>query len=185
MQCLHAALLAFSAPLASLQPHAARGGAISASALNDDWATPLEVATKKSMRQVATYRASMEAEVERLREQVASTSKEMEEAARARSVPLPNDWATPLEMATRRTTRQVETFAASMEAEVASLGSQLQEAQAAHKEEMQVAKDGAKMLLKELADEKKSKDFHFAKAREFYKQWTDAEAELEKLRGAS
>ena len=182
MQCLHAALLAFSAPLASLQPRAARGGAtISASALNDDWATPLEVATKKSMRQVATYRASMEAEVERLREQVASTSKEME----ARNPNLPNDWATPLEMATRRTTRQVETFAASMEAEVASLGSQLQEAQVAHQEEMQVAKDGAKMLLKELADEKKSKEFHFAKAREFYKQWTDSEAELEKLRGAS
>ena len=62
MQCLHAALLAFSAPLASLQLRAARG-AVSASALNDDWATPLEVATKKSMRQVATYRASMEAEV--------------------------------------------------------------------------------------------------------------------------
>ena len=50
MQSLHAALLAFSAPLASLQPRGARGGAISASALNDDWATPLEVATKKSMR---------------------------------------------------------------------------------------------------------------------------------------
>ena len=182
MQCLHAALLAFSAPLASLQPRGACGGAISASALNDDWATPLEVATKKSMRQVATYRASMEAEVERLREQVASTSKEMEAAYGPR---LPNDWATPLEMATRRTTRQVETFAASMEAEVASLGSQLQEAQAAHQEEMQVAKDGAKLLLKELENEKKSKDFHFAKAREFYKQLTDAEAELEKLRGAS
>ena len=181
MQCLHAALLAFSAPLASLQPRGARGGAISASALNDDWATPLEVATKKSMRQVATYRASMEAEVERLREQVASTSKEME----ARNPNLPNDWATPLEMATRRTTRQVETFAASMEAEVASLGSQLQEAQVAHQEEMQVAKDGAKMLLKELADEKKSKEFHFAKAREFYKQLTDVQAKLEKLRGAS
>ena len=44
-----------------------------------------------------------------------------------------------------------------MEAEVASLGSQLQEAQVAHQEEMQVAKDGAKLLLKELADEKKSK----------------------------
>lgn len=181
MQCLHAALLAFSAPLASLQPRGARGGAISASALNDDWATPLEVATKKSMRQVATYRASMEAEVERLREQVASTSKEME----ARNPKLPNDWATPLEMATRRTTRQVETFAASMEAEVASLGSQLQEAQVAHQEEMQVAKDGAKMLLKELADEKKSKEFHFAKSREFYKQLTDVQAELEKLRAAS
>ena len=50
---------------------------------------------------------------------------------------------------------------------------------------MQVAKDGAKMLLKELENEKKSKEFHFAKARDFYKQWTDAEAELEKLRGAS
>ena len=50
---------------------------------------------------------------------------------------------------------------------------------------MQVAKDGAKMLLKELAEEKKSKDFHFAKAREFYKQLTDTQAELEKLRGAS
>ena len=98
-----------------------------------------------------------DAAVERLREQVASTSKEMEEAARARSVPLPNDWATPLEMATRRTPRQVETFAASMEAEVASLGSQLQETQAAHQEEMQMAKDGAKMLLKELENEKKSK----------------------------
>lgn len=180
MQCLHALLLAFSAPLASLQLRAARG-AVSASALNDDWATPLEVATKKSMRQVATYRASMEAEVERLREQVASTSKEME----ARNPNLPNDWATPLEMATRRTTRQVETFAASMEAEVASLGSQLQEAQVAHQEEMQVAKDGAKMLLKELADEKKSKEFHFAKSREFYKQLTDVQAELEKLRAAS
>ena len=30
--------------------------------------------------------------------------------------------------------------------------------------------------------EKKSKEFHFAKARDFYKQWTDAEAELEKLK---
>ena len=37
MQCLHGALLAFSAPLASLQLRGARGGAISASALNDDW----------------------------------------------------------------------------------------------------------------------------------------------------
>ena len=62
---------------------------------------------------------------------------------------------------------------------------QLQETQAAHQEEMQMAKDGAKMLLKELADEKKSKEFHFAKAREFYKQLTDVQAELEKLRGAS
>ena len=32
---------------------------------------------------------------------------------------------------------------------------------------------------------KKSKEFHFAKAREFYKQWTESEAELEKLRGGS
>ena len=78
-----------------------RGLRVSAIAAEDvaaDEAEQLRAETARLREEVA----SMEAEVERLREQVASTSKEME----TRNPNLPNDWATPLEMATRRTTRQ-------------------------------------------------------------------------------
>ena len=153
----------FQAPAAASR--ASRLGAISAFSAPDT--SSLEVATNKAARQVASYRNSMEMEVERLREQLASTSKEVEEVATSYGQKLPDDWAAPLQMATKKTMRQVATFAASMEAEVESLGEQLV-----------VAEDGAKLLVEELKVETRKKNMHWDKAKTFYKEAADAKAEL-------
>lgn len=52
--------------------------------LPDNWAAPMQMATQKTLRQVAAYGESMEAEVESLKSQLESASTEAEAALMAR-----------------------------------------------------------------------------------------------------
>ena len=93
-------------------------------------AGPLEMAQKQSLRKVAMYRDSVEDEVKALRDQLETVEEETERRAISIGRPLPDDWARPMQMATKRTLRQVEMYGASMEAEMASLREQLESVQA-------------------------------------------------------
>ena len=93
-------------------------------------ARSMEFATQQSLRKVALYRASVETEVKNLRAQLETSSKEAEQKASSAGLSLPDDWALPMQMATKRTLRQVEMYGASMEAEMASLREQLESVQA-------------------------------------------------------
>ena len=68
----------------------------------------------------------MESEVDRLKHQLESTSKEVESAARDVGRPLPDDWDAPIHIATKRTIRQVEVYCTSMQAEVEHLTASLE-----------------------------------------------------------
>ena len=156
--------------------------------LADDWATPMQMATTKSLRQVATYRKLMDGEVESLRSLLETTSKEVEAVAVSVGRPLADDWAVPMQMATKKALRQVAIYSTSMEAEVEGLRSQLEikskeaeEAQAA-KEELETAVVGAKLLAEELAKETRKKEMHHAKAREFYAEASAAKSALASVR---
>ena len=119
-------LLSTAAHALNIMPRAIRATTTTMTAsLNDDWAAPMEVATKKTMRQVASYRSKMEAEVENLRSLLEST------AASSVGTKLPEDWAAPMQMATRKTMRQVALYGTKMEAEVEQLQNELDTATAA------------------------------------------------------
>jgi len=96
--------------------------------LNNDWATPMQMATTKTLRQVAIYRESMETEVEALRSKLEAASKETEAIADSKGQPLPDDWSTPMQMAINKTLRQVSIYGASMESEVEALRTKLEAA---------------------------------------------------------
>ena len=129
---LFVVLLSTAAHALNIMPRAIRATTTTMTAsLNDDWAAPMEVATKKTMRQVASYRSKMEAEVENLRSLLESTSKEVEQAASSVGTKLPEDWAAPMQMATSKTMRQVALYGTKMEAEVEQLQNELDTATAA------------------------------------------------------
>lgn len=143
-----------------------------------------------AVRQVATYRSSMEAEVKSLKEQLDATTNEAIQAAVKRGRPLPDDFAAPLQMATTKALRQVTLYGTSMDAEVESLRAQLEsaskevEAAQAVKEELAVAVSGAKELAEELAKVTRQKEMHHNKAREFYAEAAALRKELDELRAA-
>lgn len=146
--------------------------------LADDWATPMQMATTKSLRQVATYRKLMDGEVESLRSLLETTSKEVEAVAVSVGRPLADDWAVPMQMATKKALRQVAIYSTSMEAEVEGLRSQL-EIKSKEAEEAQAAKE---LLAEELAKETRKKEMHHAKAREFYAEASAAKSALASVR---
>ena len=141
----------------------------------------MTLATDKTLRRVATYRSSIEAEVELLRAKLDVASKEAEAVAVAKTGrPLPDDWAMPMQMAIKKTLRQVTIYGTSMETQAALLKAQLEtassEAEAAQLA-IQQAEEANKALSEELASETRKKEMHLEKARGFYAEAAAAKKE--------
>jgi len=124
----------------------------------------MQMATQKTVRVVSLYRKQMESEVDRLKQQLESTSKEVESAARDVGRPLPDDWDAPIHIATKRTIRQVEVYCTSMQAEVEHLTASLETSSKMER----IATMRATALAEELASETRKKEMHHEKARQFY-----------------
>ena len=133
----------------------------------------MEFATQQSLRKVAMYRASVETEVKNLRAQLETSSKEAEQKASSAGLSLPDDWALPMQMATKRTLRQVEVYGASMEAEVDNL-----------REQLEKEAEAGRAAKEELVSESRKKEMHYGKAKQFYAEAAAAKQEAAELKAA-